>query len=131
MKKILLLAISTMVLTLSLQAGKAYPLLESKEGIEFLNTTQIKEIFKDGTTIVGTNFKFNKEVVQNYKGDGTYFGTVASGKKKVSGKWFVEDNTICHTPKNKNKKKCREIYKKDDFYYELNGKKIIMNFKLK
>lgn len=131
MRKILISFVSIMILTLSLNAGKSYPKLDTLEGISFLTNEDLKEIFKDGSSIVGTNLKFNKDVVQNYYGDGTYDGTVASGKKKISGKWNIKNSQICHLGKKKKKEKCRKVYKKDGFLVELNGKKVIMNFKVK
>lgn len=136
MKKLFVLFIMMVSLVSSLSA-KAYPVLKSLDGIVLLDNVALGNIFKDGTTIEGTNLKFEKEVVQNYRSDFKYDGSVASGKKKISGTWLIENNMICHIPnkknKNKKKKKCRSIYKSGQDFFELNKKnmKIIMKFKIK
>lgn len=133
MKKLFVLFIMMVSLVSSLSA-KSYPVLKSLDGIVLLDNVALGNIFKVGTTIEGTNLKFKKEVVQHYRSDFKYDGTVASGKKKISGVWLIENNMICHifNKKNKNKKKCRSVYKSGQDFFELNKKnmKIIMKFKI-
>ena len=133
MKKLFLLFVLVVSSVSVLHAGKSYPILENVDQVKFLDNKEISEIFKGGHTIVGTNLKWKKEAIQNYKEDGTYDGSVANGKKKIAGKWVIENNMICHFPRNKNKKMCRAIYKDGDYFVELNPKnnKIILKFKLR
>ncbi len=129
MIKIFVLLIFLLCTSLS---AKSYPVLKSLDGISLFQNEALSKMFKAGTRIVGTNLKFKKEVIQNYKDDFTYDGSVASGKKKISGTWFIKNNMICHTSKKKNKKKCRAIYKQGMNYFELNKKNmnIIMKFQI-
>jgi hypothetical protein len=122
-----------MFISVTANAGKSYPKAGDIETLKLLNNEEISKIFKGGNSIIGMNLKFNKECIQNYYNDGTYDGTVASGKKKVAGKWKVENNMICHLSKKKNKKICRAIYKDGDFFVELNKDKMtnILKFKVK
>lgn len=134
MKK-LLLFVFVVLFTINANAKMAYPVIEDISTLKFLSDSELAQIFKGGNTIVGTNLKFKKEVVQNYHEDNTYTGTVASGKKKVGGNWIIENATICHIfkKKNKDKKKCRAVYKEGDFLVEVNKANSykIMTFKLK
>jgi len=134
MRKVtLIVLVMVAMLSLNAYAGKGYPKVGDISALELLNNEEISKIFKGGNSIVGENLKFNKECIQNYHSNGTYDGTVANGKKKIAGKWIVENNMICHFPKKNNKKKCRAIYKDGDFYVELNKDKMtsILKFKLK
>lgn len=132
MSKLKIVSIVTiLVLSLNLNATEDYPKIKNIEESKILNNSELSKIFKPGNTIIGTNLKWEKEVIQNYYKDGFYNGSVASGKKKISGKWAIENNMICHSPKNKNKRKCRTIYKDGDYFLELNKNKMILKFKVK
>lgn len=130
--KILMLVL-VVFLSVSANAKKSYPKAGDINSLELLNNAEISEIFKGGNSIIGTNLRFKKECIQNYYEDGTYDGTVADGKKKIAGKWVVENDMICHFPKKNNKKICRAIYKDGDSFVELNKKKMtsILKFKIK
>ena len=127
------IVLSLMIVLSVSSFAKSYPTAPDIKTLEVLNNKELNEIFKGGNTIVGINLKFKAECIQNYYDDNTYNGSVANGKKKIAGTWKIENDMICHFPKNKNIKKCRAVYKDADYFVELNKKnmKSILRFKLK
>ena len=112
-------------------SAKRYPKAASIETLQLLNNKELSKIFKGGTTIVGTNLKWQNKAVQKYYSDNTYKGLVANGRKRIAGTWSIKNDMICHSPKNRSKNICRSVYKDGAYLVELNKKKMISILKFK
>ncbi len=102
---------------------KSYPKAENIDKVTFLTATEVKNLYS-GRNFYGKNLKFNADMDVFYSKDGTYKGTVANGRKAISGKWFVKDDgTKCNV--NPRGEWCEKIYKENNFYVGIrNGTKL-------
>jgi len=124
-----IIAISILALSISAQAKMEYPDATNLDSVSFLNASELKELYSN-KTMSGKNLKFKKKIEIFYNENGTYKGTVASGKKKVSGKWFVKDNgSICF--KKKMRTNCKKVYKDGDHYIIIKNNKMTSKVQFK
>jgi len=124
------LAILTIALVINTNAEKLkYPKVENLNSIQFMSAQEVKDLYTNNT-LYGKNLKFKKNMEISFSDDGTYKGTVAGGKKKVSGTWFVKDDgSKCS--KNKRGTQCVKMYKENNFYVAIRKNKLIAKFKVK
>ena len=122
--------VAILVITLSVNANAKmeYPSAENLDSVIFLNSSELKELYTEHT-LSGKNLKFKKNMEIYYSKDGTYKGTVASGKKKISGTWTIENNSVCS--KGKRGKKCSKLYKDGEQYIIVRENKMISKVKFK
>ncbi|WP_028583798.1 hypothetical protein [Desulfogranum mediterraneum] len=94
--------------------------------ITYLTADEVKNLHSDHTAY-GTNLRYNKQVEVHYSADGTYAGTVASGKKKISGTWLVKkDGAKCNSSDRSDNSFCMKYSREGDSYYGFfNGEKRI------
>lgn len=99
------------------------------EEIHILNKEEMTALYT-GKTSHGKNLFYDKKINVTYNEDGTFKGTVADGKKKVSGTWKIKDDgSLCTTSREVNARQyCQKVYKSGDFYITFTeGTKIQFN----
>lgn len=127
MKK-LILGVLSLILAIGL-VGCANPneiAPEKMKTIKFLNEAENKALFSD-VKVVGKSYKYKNGFDVDFRADGTYSGTVADGKKSISGTWNVKGDVKCMDGDD-GRKRCAKHYKEGDKYYTVKGNILTSEF---
>lgn len=101
---------------------------EKMKTIKFLNESEMKTIFSD-VKVVGKSYQYKNGFEVDFKSDGTYKGTVADGKKMISGTWTVKGDMKCMNSDGKDR--CAKHYKEGNKYYTVKDNIVTSEFILK
>lgn len=126
MKKFLHLMIGVFLSILIIGCSNPNELTPEKlKTIKFLNASEMKELFSD-VKIIGNSYKYKSRFEIDFKSDGTYSGTVADGKKSISGTWSLDGILKCMVVDGK--ESCVKHFKEGDKYYAVKENIISSDF---